>query len=209
MHMPPAADDARLPRLDDDDMEELRPDRAGGFVERHLIESRTLLVFGPITDQLAKACAERLFVMEAQDRDRPITVLINSPGGSADSGFAIYDMLRFVAPPIRTVVNGLCASAGILVHLAGENGQRFTLGESRFMIHQPSTAGRGTASDLDITAREVIKLRERYVRIIADATGRSPEQILVDARRDFWLNAQEAVAYGLANRVLASRTELD
>jgi ATP-dependent Clp protease protease subunit len=135
-------------------------------------------------------------------------VLINSPGGSADSGFAIYDMLRFVAPPIVTVVNGLCASAGILVHLAGDKGKRFALPESRFMIHQPSTAGQGTASDLDITAQEVIKLRERYIRIIADATGQDRERVLHDARRDFWLNSAQALEYGLVDEVVRERSEL-
>lgn len=179
-----------------------------GFIERHLLESRTLLVSGPITDELAQDCASRLFVMERMDRDRPITVLINSPGGSADSGFAIYDLLRFVRPPVQTVVNGLCASAGILVHLAADRDSRFAMPESRFMIHQPSTAGQGTASDLDITAREVIKLRERYISIIAAATGRDPERVLEDARRDFWLNAKEALAYKLIDKIVVSREDL-
>ena len=191
-----------------DEEAEVKPDSTGNFVEKHLIESRTLLVSGPITDRLARTVAERLFVMEAQDASAPITVLINSPGGSADSGFAIYDMLRFVAPPIRTVVNGLCASAGILVHLATDKSMRFATPESRFMIHQPSTAGRGTASDLDITAREVIKLRERYIRIIAEATGQSAGRVLEDARRDFWLNASEAVEYGLCASVVTRRADL-
>lgn len=197
--------------LDEDD-EEREPKRgglSGSFLERHLIESRTLMVSGPISDRLARACAERLLVMEARDPERPITVMINSPGGSADSGFAIYDLLRFVRPPIRTVVNGLCASAGILVQLAAPKGQRFCLPESRFMIHQPSTAGQGTASDLDITAREVLKLRERYVKIIADASGRDVERVLEDARRDFWLTGAEALAYGIIDKVVGSREELD
>ena len=135
--------------------------------------------------------------------------MINTPGGSADSGFAIYDILNFAAPPIRTIVNGLCASAGILIHLAGETGQRFSLPESRFMIHQPSTANQGTASDLDITAREVMKLRKRYNRIIGEATSKTVEDVEADAHRDFWLNAEEALAYGLIDRVIAQRSELD
>ncbi len=195
--------------LDDEDE---RTSRTGGgpnsFIERHLIESRTLLVSGAITDRLARFCAERLFVMESRDAERPITVVINSPGGSADSGFAIYDMLRFVRCPIRTVVNGLCASAGILVQLAAPKGSRFALPESRFMIHQPSTAGEGTASDLDITAREVLKLRERYIRIISDASGRDYERVLEDARRDFWLNSKEAKDYGLIDKVAHKRADL-
>lgn len=178
------------------------------FIDRHLIDARTILVTGPVTDEMAEDVTARAMIMEKLDRERPITVMINSPGGSADSGFAIYDILRFVAPPVRTVVNGLCASAGILIHLAGDKGTRYVTPESRFMIHQPSTAGRGTASDLDITAKEVIKLRERYVKIISDATGQDPERVLEDARRDFWLNATEAKEYNLVDAIVASRADL-
>jgi ATP-dependent Clp protease protease subunit len=204
-------------RLDEDDDDDDGNGEAEGlgskpetsFLERHLVESRTLLVYGPITDRMAKECAIRALIMESLDPERPITVLINSPGGSADSGFAMYDMLRFVRCPVRTVVNGLCASAGILVHLAAAREHRFSLPESRFMIHQPSTAGRGTASDLDITAREVLKLRERYVKIIASQTGQDTERVLEDARRDFWLNAKEALEYGLVAQVVRERADLD
>ncbi len=196
-----------LPRLSDDDADDSRGMDAA-FLEKRLIESRTLMIAGPITDRLAKDCTSRLMVMESMDPERPIDVLINSPGGSADSGFAIYDMLRFVSPPVRTIVNGLCASAGILIHLAADKGQRFALPESRFMIHQPSTAGQGTASDLDITAREVIKLRERYNRIISDATGQAMEKVLEDSRRDFWLNSQEALDYNLIDKIVTEHREL-
>jgi ATP-dependent Clp protease protease subunit len=196
-----------LPRLSEDDNDAQRGADAA-FLDRKLIESRTLMIAGPITDRLAKDCATRLMVMESMDPERPIHVLINSPGGSADSGFAIYDMLRFVSPPIRTVVNGLCASAGILIHLAADKGHRYALPESRFMIHQPSTAGQGTASDLDITAREVIKLRERYNRIISEATGQPMEKVLEDARRDFWLNSQEALDYKLIDKIVTEHREL-
>ena len=146
--------------------------------------------------------------MEAKDPAAPITVFINSPGGSADAGFAIYDMLRFVAPPIRTVVNGLSASAGILIHLAGDAGERYCLPESRFMIHQPSTGGRGQASDLDITAREILKLRDRYNRIIAEACGKTADEVTEASRRDFWLDADQALEYNLVNKVISSRKEL-
>ncbi len=199
---------ALSPALHDDDSE-TQSGADAPFLDRELLQSRTLLVFGAIDDKLARHCATRLLVMEGQDRQQLITVLINSPGGSADSGFALYDMLRFVTPPVRTVVNGLCASAGILVHLAADQDMRFSLPQSRFMIHQPSTAGHGTASDLDITAQEVIKLRERYVAIIAEATGNDPERVLESSRRDFWLNAREALDYGLVSKVVSSRDDLD
>lgn len=192
---------------DDDDREGQRS--GGSFLERHLIESRTLLVFGAINDRLAKRCAERVLLMAELDAEQPIKVFINSPGGSADSGFAIYDILRFVQPPVTTIVNGLCASAAILVHLAADRGRRFALPQSRFMIHQPSTTGRGTASDLDITAQEVIKLRQRYLQIIAEGTRRDTERILEDSRRDFWLDATQAHDYGLVDAVVTSHTEID
>jgi ATP-dependent Clp protease protease subunit len=134
--------------------------------------------------------------------------MINSPGGSADSGFAIFDIIRFVTPPVHTVVNGLCASAAVLILLAGDKGRRYSLPGSRFLIHQPSTAGRGAASDLDITAREILKLRERYNRIISESTGREMDKVLEDARRDFWLSATEALEYKLIDKIVSERKEL-
>jgi ATP-dependent Clp protease protease subunit len=157
---------------------------------------------------MLKEATVRCLVMEQRDPKKPITVLINSPGGSADAGFAIYDLLRFVRPPVITVVNGLCASAGILIHLATEKKRRFCMPESRFMIHQPSTMGRGTASDLDITAREILKMRDRYNKIIAEQCGKSAEAVLEAARRDFWLDAGQALEYGLVNKVVRKRDEL-
>lgn len=192
-----------------DEDEENRGPSPVAVIEKHLLDSRVVMCTGPVTEKMAREVSSRCLVMEAQDPNKPITVYINSPGGSADSGFAIYDILRFVACPVRTVVNGLCASAGILIHLAGDTGQRFCLPESRFMIHQPSTAGEGTASDLDITAKEVMKLRVRYNKIIADAGGKTPEQVVADAHRDFWLNATEAREYGIVDRVIATRAEMD
>ncbi len=196
----------QIPALEDGDEP---AERSNWIFEKHLIKARIVMCFGPVTDKMAREVTTRMLVMEVEDANQPVTVYINSPGGSADSGFAIYDMLRFAAPPIRTVVNGLCASAAILIQLAGDEGQRFSLPESRFMIHQPSTAGEGTASDLDITAREVMKLRVRYNRIIADATDKSPEDVVSDAHRDFWLNATQAKDYGLVNGVISNRSELD
>lgn len=179
-----------------------------GFLDRMLLESRTVLVSGPVDDKMLRDVSVRCFAMERQDPKKTITVLINSPGGSADSGFAIYDLLRFVKPPIVTVVNGLCASAGILIHLAADKKRRFCMPESRFMIHQPSTMGRGTASDLDITAKEILKLRDRYNKIIAEQCGKSAEEVLEAARRDFWLDAGQALEYGLVHKVIKKRDEL-
>ena len=198
---------------DEDDDEECpeghgREEVARSFLDRHLIDSRTLLLSGPVTDQMLRDVQVRLLVMEARDNKRAINILINSPGGSADAGFAIYDMIRFVKTPVNTVVNGLCASAGILIHLAAEKKRRFCLPESRFMIHQPSTTGRGSASDLDITAKEIIKLRDRYNRIVADACGKKAEDVMEAARRDYWLGAGEALEYGLVAKVIRKHDDL-
>jgi ATP-dependent Clp protease protease subunit len=199
-------------RLDDE--EDAQPNQKApekgqpSYLERLLLDSRTLLISGPVDDKMLKDATVRCLAMEERDSKKPIAVLINSPGGSADAGFAIYDLLRFVRPPVITVVNGLCASAGILIQLAAPKERRFSLPQSRFMIHQPSTMGRGTASDLDITAREILKMRDRYNRIIAEATGRTPEQVLEDARRDFWLEAGAALEYGLVSKIIEKRSEL-
>jgi ATP-dependent Clp protease protease subunit len=179
-----------------------------GPYEKALFEARTILISGPVDDKMLKETTVRCLAMEQKDARKPITVFINSPGGSADAGFAIYDLLRFIKPPVITVVNGLCASAGILIHLAADKKRRFCMAESRFMIHQPSTMGRGTASDLDITAKEILKLRDRYNRIIADACGKKPEEVTEAARRDFWLDAGQALEYGLVSKVVKKRDEL-
>lgn len=207
--------DPRRLRPDDDDDEHDEPcehgdkERSGPTpFEKALLDARTILFSGPVDDKMLRDATVRCLAMEQKDGKKPITVFINSPGGSADAGFAIYDLLRFVKPPVITVVNGLCASAGILIHLAADKKRRFCMPESRFMIHQPSTMGRGTASDLDITAKEILKLRDRYNRIIAEQCNKSPEQVLEAARRDFWLDAGQALEYGLVAKVVKKRDEL-
>jgi ATP-dependent Clp protease protease subunit len=208
-------DPRRLRPDEDEDDDHDCPDHGGekgsavpNPYEKALFEARTLLISGPVDDKMLKEATVRCLAMEQKDSKKPITVFINSPGGSADAGFAIYDLLRFVKPPVITVVNGLCASAGILIHLAADKKRRFCMSESRFMIHQPSTMGRGTASDLDITAKEILKLRDRYNRIIAETCGKKPEEVTESARRDFWLDAGQALEYGLVSKVVKKRDEL-
>ncbi|MFN3240830.1 MAG: ATP-dependent Clp protease proteolytic subunit [Planctomycetota bacterium] len=208
----PSDFDPRRLRLDEEngnDQEQKKGDGLPNPYEKALFESRTVLISGGVDDKMLKEATMRVLALEAEDADAPITVLINSPGGSADAGFAIYDLLRFVSCPIRTVVNGLCASAGILIHLAGDPGSRYCMSESRFMIHQPSTGGRGQASDLEITAKEVIKLRDRYNKIIGEACNKNPDDVFEAARRDFWLDAGQALEYGLINKVVVTRKDLD
>ncbi|MCA9728038.1 MAG: ATP-dependent Clp protease proteolytic subunit [Candidatus Eisenbacteria bacterium] len=210
----------KLWRFDDDDDEfEDDDDDEGGeeskksnedpkMMERFL-RARTILVSEPISSNLARSVYQQLIMLEREDAKKPITVIVNSPGGEADAGFGMYDMIRFVSCPIRTVVAGLCASAGVMVFLAGDRGQRFSLPNSRFLLHQPSSQSWGQASDLEIAAREILRLRDQYNRIVAEETGKTLKVVTEDADRDFWMSAEEAAEYGLVNRVVVSRADLD
>ena len=193
-------------RMADDDGDE--KDRDGGGLLKQLLKTRAIEVQEPISDKIARKVHSQLLLMQQQDEKAPITVYINSPGGAADSGFAIYDALRFFKPPVRTVVNGLCASAAIMVFLAAPRERRFSLPNSRFLLHQPSTFVQGSASDIRISAEEIVKLRERYNQIVGAETGKSAEQVTRDADRDFWLSPDEARTYGLVGKVVKHIGEL-
>lgn len=175
---------------------------------RRLLKARTILISEVVTDRLARRVQAQAFIMNEEDSNKPITVYINSPGGSADSGFAIYDTLRFVKPPVRTIVTGLCASAAVVIYLAAPKDRRFATPNSRFLLHQPSTRVMGTASDIAISAEEIVKLRERYNQIVAAETGKTVQQVTKDADRDFWLSPEDAKTYGLVGRIVRSMGEL-
>ncbi len=174
-----------------------------------LIRKRTVLISRAINEVTAERVIASLILMEEEDPDKPITVYINSPGGAADSGFAIYDVLRFVRPQVRTVCSGLCASAAIIVFLAADEGRRYSLPNSRFLLHQPFTSAWGQASDLQITAKQILKLKDRFNTIVGEATGKSVEQISEDANRDFWLSAKEALEYRIVDKIISSRVEIE
>lgn len=177
-------------------------------LEKLLVESRTIIVGEEIGDSIYRKLAVSLAIMERKDPHKPVTVLINSPGGSADAGFAMYDLLRWTDVPVRTVANGLVASAAVLVFLAAPKGSRLCLPNSRFMLHQPSTVARGQVTDIDIAARQIIALKRRYNMIVANVTGKPIEKVETDADRDFWLNANEAKDYGLVDRIIEKQSEL-
>lgn len=178
------------------------------WLEEKLHESRVILIGEEVTDGLYRKMASALLALERADPNKLVTVFVNSPGGSADSGFAMYDLLRFTSCPVRTIANGMVASAAVLVFLAAPKGSRLTLPSSRFLLHQPSTMTRGQSSDIDIAAREIIALRRRYNLIVAEATGKSHDAVEHDSERDFWLSSGAAVEYGLADRVVTKRAEL-
>jgi ATP-dependent Clp protease protease subunit len=194
------------PRLAEEDDKEKDGGDAG--MMKRMLKTRSILVFEPISDKLARRVQSTLLLLQQDDEKSPITVYINSPGGSADSGFAIYDSLRFFKPPVRTVVNGLCASAAVMVYLAAPKERRFSLPNSRFLLHQPSTMAYGSASDIEINAEEIVKLRVRYNEIVGKECGKTMEQVTKDADRDFWLSPDEAQKYGLVGKVVKSMGEL-
>ena len=197
-----------MTKLADDDKNGKDKNDAPRIAER-LLEARTILVTDEVSDEMYRKVAVSLILLEKLDAKAPITVFVNSPGGSADSGFAIYDLLRFSTCPVRTVANGVVASAAVLIFLGAEKGQRHSLPSARFLLHQPSTMVRGQSSDIDIAAREIVKLRRRYNEIVAETTGKDLATVEKDSDRDFWLSPTEAKDYGLVDRIVKTRTELD
>jgi ATP-dependent Clp protease, protease subunit len=193
----------------DDSEENKNQGTDGERLTNKLIDARTLIVAEEVSDTLYRHVATMLTLLERRDPKAPITVFVNSPGGSADSGFAIYDLLRFSPCPITTVANGVIASAAVLIYLGTNKERRFSLPNARFLLHQPSTATRGQATDIDITAREIVKLRTRYNQIVHEQTGKAVEQVTKDSDRDFWLTSTEAVEYGLVGRLIQRRSELE
>ncbi len=197
-------------RFDDDESKDQDKDKdANASFMNELLKSRTIICSKGVDDKLATAVISQLFVLEQQDSEQPITVIVNSPGGSADSGFAIYDALRFVSCPVRTISMGICASAGVMIFLGGDKGMRLCTPTARFLLHQPSMRSMGQASDLEIMSREVDRLKLQYNEIVAEATGRELKTIENDVNRDFWLPAKEAQKYGLVDKVIVERHELE
>lgn len=168
------------------------------------------MISASIDEETVEDVIRNLVLMEQDSETQPVTVYINTPGGAADSGLAVYDLFRFAKVPVTTVVTGLCASAGIIVFLGADDGRRFSLPNARFMIHEPRylSASYGQASDLAITAKELLKMKERFNAIVAEATGKTVEQLSGDTKRDFWLSADEAKNYGLVSKIIHSRDEL-
>ena len=177
------------------------------LIESGLFKSRTILITGEINDRLARATTERLLAM-AGEGDEPITVIVSSPGGHVESGDMIHDMIKFVKPVVRTLGTGWVASAGALIFVAAEKENRFCLPNTRFLLHEPRGGVGGSASEIDIQAREVLRMRERLNKIFAAATGQSLDKIVADTHRDFWMSADEAVEYGVVKKIIPSQAEI-
>lgn len=204
----------RITRLDEDepekngeaDKEKVR-DKTPAIEER-LFKARTILIFGGIDQKLAKEVCARLLALQSASDD-PITIFINSQGGHVESGDTIYDMIKFVKPDVRVVGTGWVASAGALIFAAAKPENRFSLPNTRFLLHQPSGGAGGTASDVAIQAKEIIRMRKRLNEIFARETGQPIERIEKDTDRDYWMSAEQAVEYGLVGKIVQNAREID
>jgi ATP-dependent Clp protease protease subunit len=170
-----------------------------------LLKERVIFMVGPVHDQMANLVVAQLLFLESENPEKDISLYINSPGGSVSAGMAIFDTMQFIKPNVSTLCTGLAASMGAFLLAAGAKGKRFSLPNSRIMIHQPSGGSQGQASDIEIQAREILYLRERLNKILAEQTGRTVEQIAKETDRDHFMSADEAVEYGLIDKVLTTR----
>ncbi len=179
-------------------------------LETRLFDQRKVLIFGAINDKIARDVTGRLLAL-AGASDKPIDVYVNSPGGHVESGDTIHDMIRFVdsVAPIRMIGTGWVASAGALIYVAGRKDRRFCLPKTRFLLHQPMGGVRGPAVDIDIEAREIIKMRERLNRLFALETGQTYEKVAKDTDRNYWMGAEEAIEYGMVTRVIETMKDLE
>ncbi len=186
----------------------LERERESILLAERLLKSRTILVAEPVRSELAQEVCAKLLLLDQESEAKPIDIFINSPGGDVDAGFAIYDMVRFVTAPVRCISAGLTASAAVVVLLAAAKAQRLSFPNSRFLIHQPTAGVRGSAADIQIEAKEIVKIRERINHLISEETGQPVEKVEKDTRRNYWMTAKEAREYGLVGRIVKSKSEI-
>lgn len=200
-----------LRRLDEEDEEEKDdkkgPDPQSSPVQNALFKSRTVLIFGEVDMKMAERVTAQLLAYAAEG-DADIKVVVNSPGGHVESGDTIHDMIRYVGPRVKMIGTGWVASAGAHIFLGAKKENRFCLPFTRFLLHQPLGGVRGQASDISIEAEEILKMRERLIREIASETGQTYERVVQDTERNFWMDAEEAKAYGLVSKVIQSASEV-
>ncbi|MCE2832407.1 MAG: ATP-dependent Clp endopeptidase proteolytic subunit ClpP [Oxalobacteraceae bacterium] len=182
-----------------------RGERAYDIYSR-LLKERVIFLVGPVNDHTANLVVAQLLFLESENPDKDISLYINSPGGSVSAGLAIYDTMQFIKPDVSTLCTGLAASMGAFLLAAGAKDKRFSLPNSRIMIHQPLGGASGQAADIEIQAREILYLRERLNAILAEKTGQSIDQIAKDTDRDNFMSADQAVEYGMIDKVLTHRS---
>ncbi len=184
-----------------------RGERAYDIYSR-LLKDRIIFLVGPVEDHMANLIVAQLLFLESENPDKDIHLYINSPGGSVTAGMSIYDTMQFIRPDVSTLCVGQAASMGAFLLAAGQAGKRLALPNSRMMLHQPSGGSRGVAADIEIQAQEILLMRERLNKIIAEHTGQEVERVAKDTDRDFWMSPDEALEYGLVDRVQQTRSSM-
>ena len=177
------------------------------FMDEKLFKSRSISIFGQISEKIARSVTEQLLALSTE-RDEPITIYNSSPGGHVESGDVVYDMIKFIKPEVRVVGTGWVASAATNIYLAAKKENRYSLPNTRYLVHQPSGGSQGDATDIKIQAEQIMKTKTRINKIISDETGRPIEQVEKDTDRDYWMSADEAVEYGIVSKIISSIKEL-
>ena len=178
-----------------------------GFIDEKLFKSRSLTLFGEINDKIARSVTERLLALAAEGDD-PIYFYISSPGGHVESGDVVYDMVKFIKPTVKVIGTGWVASAATTIYLAAEKENRFALPNTRFLIHQPLGGSRGDATDIAIQAEQIVKTKARINQLIANETGQDLERVAKATDRDYWMSVEEAIDYGIVNKVVSSIADI-
>ena len=203
---PPEVEPVEEPEEEDEGKPDDKRDGFGSMEEK-LLKNRTILIYGEIDMALAMDITKRLLILDAESQDE-IRIFINSPGGHVESGDTIYDMIRFVKSPVKVIGTGWVASAGALIYAAAERENRYSLPNTRFLLHQPAGGASGQAADIAIEAQEILKMRRRLNEIFAQQTGQPIEKVEEDTDRNFWMSAAQARDYGLVGQIIASADEL-
>ena len=190
-----------------EETEKQKPSSAN-FMDEKLFKSRSISIFGQINEKIARTVSEQLLALSGESDD-PITIYISSPGGHVESGDVVYDMIKFVKPKVRVVGTGWVASAATNIYLAAKKENRYSLPNTRYLVHQPSGGSQGDATDIKIQMEEILKTKQRINKIIAEETGRPIEQVEKDTDRDHWMSVEEAIDYGIVSKVIKSIGELD
>jgi ATP-dependent Clp protease protease subunit len=177
------------------------------FMDEKLFKSRSISIFGQINEKIARTVTEQLLALSAESKD-PITIYISSPGGHVESGDVIYDMIKYIEPTVRVVGTGWVASAATNIYLAAKKENRYSLPNTRYLVHQPSGGSQGDATDIKIQMEQIIKTKERINKIISEETGRPLEQVEKDTDRDYWMSVEEAIDYGIVSKVISSVNDI-
>ncbi len=193
---------------EENEKEEAKKDKEPGIaqqIERQYLKERKVFMWGMVDDDSARYVIDRLMMLEARDPGKEITLIVNSPGGYVTAGFAIYDVMQSISSPVSTVCMGLAASMGSILLSAGAKGHRFIYPLAKVMIHQPSGGARGVSADIEIQANEIIKTKDLGARLLAENCGQTYERVMKDFNRDYWMSAEESVAYGIVDGIMGKK----